>query len=63
MVTTCAPAATIEQANERIRAFMAARAGRTLFTDEQVEHERLLAAWAAATGGGSPASPRASSIS
>ncbi|MGA5635095.1 hypothetical protein [Streptomyces lydicamycinicus] len=47
MATTCAPLGAAE-ANERIRAFMAARAGRPLWADEQAEYEQLLAQWAAA---------------
>ncbi|MCR8574659.1 hypothetical protein [Streptomyces sp. Isolate_219] len=39
---------TPDEANEAIRAFMAARAGRGLWSDEQAEYERLLAEWAAA---------------
>ncbi|MFE0192873.1 hypothetical protein [Streptomyces sp. NPDC059008] len=45
MATTCVPDAA--EANERIRAFMAARTGRPLWPDEQDEYEQLLAAWAA----------------
>lgn len=47
MATSCVPDA-IAQANEAIRRFMAARAGRPLWADEQAEYEQLLAAWAAA---------------
>jgi len=47
MATTCVSDATAE-ANERIRAFMAARAGRPLWPEEQAEYEHLLARWAAA---------------
>ncbi|GAA2677978.1 hypothetical protein [Streptomyces lunalinharesii] len=45
MATTCVPDATAE-ANARIRAFMAARAGRALRPEEQAEYEQLLTAWA-----------------
>ncbi|MFK0292820.1 hypothetical protein ACIQU6_20395 [Streptomyces sp. NPDC090442] len=34
------------EANERIRAFMAARASRALSPEEQAEYEQLLADWA-----------------
>ncbi|MGW5115233.1 hypothetical protein ACWEQ8_07235 [Streptomyces noursei] len=44
MATTCVSDATAE-ANARIRAFMAARAGRALWPEEQAEYEQLLAAW------------------
>lgn len=47
MAITCGPEAAAE-ANERIREFMAARAGRPLFEHEQAKYEQLLAAWAAA---------------
>jgi hypothetical protein len=47
MATPCVPDA-VQAANEAIRTFMAARAGRPLTPDEQDEYERLLAAWAAA---------------
>lgn len=46
MATTCAPSAA--EANEAIRGFMTARAGRPLFEHERAEYEELLAAWAAA---------------
>ncbi|MFG2400786.1 hypothetical protein [Streptomyces lydicus] len=46
MATTCVPDAA--EANERIREFMAARAGRPLWAEEQAEYEQLLARWAAA---------------
>ncbi|MFD7661099.1 hypothetical protein [Streptomyces sp. NPDC059788] len=36
------------EANEAIRAFMAARAGRPLWPEERAKYERLLEAWAAA---------------
>ncbi|MFH8751143.1 hypothetical protein ACH4GK_31615 [Streptomyces rimosus] len=39
---------TTIEANAEIRAFMAARAGRPLWPEEQAEYERLLEAWAAA---------------
>ncbi|WP_199810416.1 MULTISPECIES: hypothetical protein [Streptomyces] len=39
---------TTAEANTAIRCFMAARAGRPLWPEEQVEYERLLEAWAAA---------------
>ncbi|AIA08304.1 hypothetical protein SAZ_40725 [Streptomyces noursei ZPM] len=45
MTPTWVPKATTE-ANERIRAFMAARAGRALWPEEQAEYEQLLTAWA-----------------
>ncbi|MFE3653017.1 hypothetical protein [Streptomyces sp. NPDC059122] len=45
MTPTCVPDATAE-ANERIRAFMAARVGRPLWPEEQAEYEQLLAIWA-----------------
>ncbi|WP_199812813.1 hypothetical protein [Streptomyces sp. NRRL S-1813] len=48
MATPCAPLCAAE-ANEAIRAFMAARTGRPLWSDEQTEYERLLAVWAAAS--------------
>ncbi|WP_199812428.1 hypothetical protein [Streptomyces sp. NRRL S-337] len=47
MAITCVPDATAE-ANEAIRRFMAARAGRPLWADEQDEYEQLLAAWVTA---------------
>ncbi|MEU9123389.1 hypothetical protein AB0C96_26565 [Streptomyces sp. NPDC048506] len=56
MATTCVPDATAE-ANERIRAFMAARMGRPLWPDEQAEYEQLLAAWAAAGPGAYGSAP------
>ncbi|MER6052641.1 hypothetical protein ABT168_35260 [Streptomyces sp. NPDC001793] len=43
MATTSVPHS---EANERIREFMAARAGRALSPEEQAEYEQLLAAWA-----------------
>lgn len=46
MATTCVPDAA--EANEAIRRFMAAHAGRPLWPEEQAEYEQLLAAWAAA---------------
>ncbi|WP_199829076.1 hypothetical protein [Streptomyces rimosus] len=39
---------TTAEANEMIRRFMAARAVRPLWPEEQAEYERLLEAWAAA---------------
>ncbi|MEU7149232.1 hypothetical protein AB0B15_14520 [Streptomyces sp. NPDC045456] len=39
---------TVTEANEQIRAFMAARAGRGLWPGEQAEYEALLEVWAAA---------------
>ncbi len=42
------PTMTTAEANTAIRCFMAARAGRPLWPEEQVEYERLLEAWAAA---------------
>ncbi|MCE4948918.1 MULTISPECIES: hypothetical protein [Streptomyces] len=45
MTPTCVPDATAE-ANERIRAFMAARVGRPLWPEEQAEYEQLLTTWA-----------------
>jgi hypothetical protein len=39
---------TPDEANERIRRFMAERAGRPLWSHEQDEYEQLLAAWSAA---------------
>lgn len=48
MATPCVPDAAAE-ANRAIREFMAARAGRPLWSDEQTEYERLLAVWAAAS--------------
>ncbi|MFE3648197.1 hypothetical protein ACFXPZ_25115 [Streptomyces sp. NPDC059101] len=48
MATTCVPDATAE-ANARIRAFMAARAGRALWPEEQAEYEQLLTVWANST--------------
>lgn len=38
----------VEQANEAIRAFMRARAGRPLTSVERREYDRLLALWAEA---------------
>ncbi|MGY5132281.1 hypothetical protein ACWGJW_07680 [Streptomyces nigrescens] len=48
MAAPCVPDAAAE-ANQAIREFMAARTGRGLWSDEQAEYERLLAAWAAAS--------------
>ncbi|WP_411125073.1 hypothetical protein [Streptomyces sp. x-19] len=45
MTPTWVPEATTE-ANERIRTFMAARAGRALWPEEQAEYEQLLTVWA-----------------
>ncbi|MFI9079106.1 hypothetical protein ACIGW8_21995 [Streptomyces sioyaensis] len=42
---------TPDEANERIRRFMAARAGRPLWSDEQARYEQLLAEWSAAVQG------------
>ncbi|MCZ1013931.1 hypothetical protein [Streptomyces noursei] len=51
MLTSCVPdVLDVAEANERIRVFMAARAGRSLWPEEQAEYERLLDAWAAAAG-------------
>ncbi|MFJ3948965.1 hypothetical protein ACIPXV_02700 [Streptomyces libani] len=50
MATPCVPDATAE-ANRAIREFMAARAGRPLWAEEQDKYEQLLAAWAAAVHG------------
>ncbi|WP_198535053.1 hypothetical protein [Streptomyces natalensis] len=48
MAIPCVPDAT-DVANERIREFMAARAGRPLWPEEEAEeYEQLLAAWAEA---------------
>jgi hypothetical protein len=47
MSTPCVPDPSAE-ANERIRAFMAARPGRPLWPEEQATYEELLAAWTAA---------------
>lgn len=44
---SCVPDAAAE-ANQAIRNFMAARAGRPLWPEEQAQYEQLLAAWAAA---------------
>lgn len=41
----------ISEANEAIRAFMAARIGRPLFDHERAEYEQLLETWAAAKRG------------
>lgn len=45
------PIAPAAAANEAIRVFMTARAGRPLFEAERVEYGRLLAAWAKAQQG------------
>ncbi|WP_201304782.1 hypothetical protein [Streptomyces sp. GS7] len=42
------PSIAPDEANERIRAFMAARPGGALSPEEQAEYEQLLAAWAEA---------------
>lgn len=47
MATPCVPDAAAE-ANQQIRQFMAERAGRPLWPEEQAQYEQLLAAWAAA---------------
>ncbi|MEU2788993.1 hypothetical protein [Streptomyces sp. NPDC007100] len=39
---------TATEANDAIRAFMAARSGRPLWPEEQAQYERLLGVWAAA---------------
>ncbi|WP_199810701.1 hypothetical protein [Streptomyces rimosus] len=39
---------TTAEANDAIRCFMASRAGRPLWPEEQAEYERLLEAWVAA---------------
>ncbi|MFI5524970.1 hypothetical protein [Streptomyces platensis] len=39
---------TPDEANERIRRFMAERAGRPLWAEEQAEYEQLLDDWSAA---------------
>ncbi len=39
---------TTAEANDAIRHFMSARAGRPLWPEERAEYERLLEAWAAA---------------
>lgn len=42
------PGMTTAEANDAIRRFMSARAGRPLWPEEQAVYERLLEAWAAA---------------
>ncbi|GGU86420.1 hypothetical protein GCM10010211_60600 [Streptomyces albospinus] len=42
------PSIAPDEANERIRAFIAARPGGALSPEEQDEYDRLLAAWAEA---------------
>lgn len=54
--TAVAASRSVAEANQEIRDFMTARAGRPLWPEEQAVYEGLLAAWAVAARNGSAAS-------